>query len=454
MPSAPAFWFVALLMLAATVAALVWPLLRRRGAVRVEAEDAATTDVYRDQKRQLDADWAAGAITRDERDRGLDELSSRLGAELARPPRALAESASSRSSLIAALVVAAALPVTALALYAAFGAPDALRKTTTTEAGAPKSHDEIVAMVEKLAARMKERPDDPTGWRLLARAYAAMGRFDESVAAFAQAATRGTEDASLLADWADALAMKQQSLQGEPARLIARALTLDPNHPKALSLAASAAFYRNDYDQAIAEWRKLQAQYAPGSDEAREVGAMIAEAETAKRGGSPSSAGPPNGAANAAPNVGPNAAPNAAASAAPNVAPNAAPNVAANTAANADNAAAASAITGSVSLDAKLRDRASTGDTLFIYARAPTGSRMPVAITRTTAGAWPREFRLDDSMAMTPAARLSNVPEVIVEARISKSGNATPAAGDLVGSSGAIKPGARGVSIVIADVVR
>ena len=430
MPSAPAFWFVALLMLAATVAALVWPLLRRRGAVRVEAEDAATTDVYRDQKRQLDADWAAGAITRDERDRGLDELSSRLGAELARPPRALAESASSRSSLIAALVVAAALPVTALALYAAFGAPDALRKTTTTEAGAPKSHDEIVAMVEKLAARMKERPDDPTGWRLLARAYAAMGRFDESVAAFAQAATRGTEDASLLADWADALAMKQQSLQGEPARLIARALTLDPNHPKALSLAASAAFYRNDYDQAIAEWRKLQAQYAPGSDEAREVGAMIAEAETAKRGGSPSSAGPPNGAANAAPNV------------------------AANTAANADNAAAASAITGSVSLDAKLRDRASTGDTLFIYARAPTGSRMPVAITRTTAGAWPREFRLDDSMAMTPAARLSNVPEVIVEARISKSGNATPAAGDLVGSSGAIKPGARGVSIVIADVVR
>jgi len=140
--------------------------------------------------------------------------------------------------------------------------------------------------------------------------------------------------------------------------------------------------------------------------------------------------------------------------AAANAAPNVAPNVAANTAANADNAAAASAITGSVSLDAKLRDRASTGDTLFIYARAPTGSRMPVAITRTTAGAWPREFRLDDSMAMTPAARLSNVPEVIVEARISKSGNATPAAGDLVGSSGAIKPGARGVSIVIADVVR
>ena len=448
MPSAPAFWLVALLMLAATVAALVWPLLRRRSAVRVEAEDAASTDVYRDQKRQLDADWAAGAITRDERDRGLDELSSRLGAELAVQPRPRTESASTRSSSIAALIVAAALPVTALALYAAFGAPDALRRNATTDARAPQSHEEIVTMVESLAARMKDRPEDPTGWRLLARAYAAMGRFDESVAAFEQAATRGTEDASLLADWADALGMKQQSLDGEPARLIARALTLDPNHPKALSLAASAAFYRNDFDQAIAEWRKLQAQFAPGSDEAKEVGGMIAEAETAKRGGSASPAGHPGVAAS--PGAQANVAPSPATQ--PGVA--ASPAAQSTLAANADNAAAASAISGSVTLDAKLRDRATAGDTLFIYARAPSGSRMPVAITRTTAGEWPREFRLDDSMAMTPAARLSNAPEVIVEARISKSGNATPAPGDLVGTSGAIKPGARGVSIVIGDVVR
>ncbi len=416
MPPAPAFWLVALLMLVATVAALVWPLLRQRSGARVEAEDAATTDLYRDQKRQLDADWAAGAITRDERDRGLDELSSRLGAELAQQPPP-AQAASTRSSFVAALIVAAALPVTALALYAAFGAPDALRGTTTADARAPKSQEEVVAMVESLAVRMKEHPDDPTGWRLLARAYSAMGRYDESIAAFTQAATRGAEDASLLADWADALAMKQQSLEGEPTRLVARALTLDPNHPKALALAASAAFYRNDFDQAIAGWRKLQAQFPPGSDEAKEVGAMIAEAETAKHGASSSAAPGPN-------------------------------------APSTDNIAVASAITGTVTLDAKLRERAIAGNTLFIYARAAAGSRMPLAITRTTTGEWPREFRLDDSMAMTPSTKLSSADQVIVEARISNSGNATPAAGDLVGKSGAIKPGSRGVSIVIDDVVR
>ena len=114
---------------------------------------------------------------------------------------------------------------------------------------------------------------------------------------------------------------------------------------------------------------------------------------------------------------------------------------------------AAAAITGSVALDPKLRGRAAASDTLFIYARAAQGPRMPLAIVRTTAGEWPRAFRLDDSMAMTPAAKLSNASEVVVEARVSKTGNATPSPGDLQGASAAVKPGARDVLIVINDVV-
>src|SRR6476469_524525 len=58
MPSVPLFWLVALLLLAATVAALVWPLLRTRAPRAVVPDDDATTDVYRDQKRQLDAELA------------------------------------------------------------------------------------------------------------------------------------------------------------------------------------------------------------------------------------------------------------------------------------------------------------------------------------------------------------------------------------------------------------
>jgi len=107
-----------------------------------------------------------------------------------------------------------------------------------------------------------------------------------------------------------------------------------------------------------------------------------------------------------------------------------------------------------VSLDARLRDRVAANDTVFIFARAVNGSRMPLAILRTTVGELPREFTLDDSMAIAPSARLSGANDVVVEARISKTGSATPAPGDLQGTSGAVKPGAHGVSIVINDIVR
>ena len=444
MPSAALFWLVAVALVAATVAALVWPLLRARTPLGEKSEDSATTDVYRDQRRQLDAELAAGAITAEERDIALRELSGRLAHELQSRKQAAAPAPPARSAYVAALVVAAALPVTALALYAAFGNPDAMRVAAGTDARAPTSHEEIESMVGRLAARMKEQPDDPAGWRLLARAYTAMGRYDDAVAAFTQAAMRGTEDAALLADWADALAMKNQSLQGEPSQLVARALALDPNHAKALALAASAAMDRHDYDAAIAQWKKLKAQFPQDGAEAKEVDAMIAEADAAQRG-APAAASAPasNPSGTAAGASGTTAGASGSAARASGSTPT--------TAAGATDAAAA--ITGSVSLDPKLSGRATASDTLFIYARAVQGPRMPLAIVRTTAGEWPRAFRLDDSMGMTPAAKLSNANEVVVEARVSKTGNATPSPGDLLGSSAAVKPGARDVLIVINDVV-
>jgi cytochrome c-type biogenesis protein CcmH len=317
-----------------------------------------------------------------------------------------------------------------LLLYLTFGSPDALRATGATAERAPMSHEQIVAMVEQLATRMKEHPEDPAGWRLLARAYTAMGRYPDAVAAFTEAAKRSREDAALLADWADALAMRNQSLDGEPSRLVARALALDPNHPKALSLAASAALERNDYATAIAQWRRLKMQFPPGSEETKEVDAMIAEAEAAQRG-APATAAAKGSAAPVA---------NAAGAETPRTKEAASANV--------------SAIRGRVSLDPKLRDRVAAGDTLFIFARAANGPRMPLAVVRATAGELPRAFTLDDSMAMTPAAKISGAGEIVVEARISKSGSATPTAGDLRGASAAVKPGSGDVSVVIDQVVR
>ncbi|HLX30236.1 MAG TPA: c-type cytochrome biogenesis protein CcmI [Casimicrobiaceae bacterium] len=425
MPSAALFWLVALLLAAGTVAALVWPLLRARPQTSVQ-DEAVATDVYRDQKRQLDDELAAGAITRAERDAQLDELAARLSAEIASAPEAVSRG-SPRTSYIAALILVAAIPATALVLYATFGDPGIFREQALASERQKMSAQEVVALVDKLAARMKAHPEDPTGWRLLARSYAAFGKFPEAVAAFKEAAARGPADASLLADWADALAMQNRSLEGEPSQLVERALAIDPAQPKALSLAATAALERKDYDRAIDEWRKLEVQMPPGSDAAKDIDTMIAEAGAARRGTPMPSLGAPAEASSVS-------------------APGAQP--------NDDAKAQASAITGRVSLAPVLRDRVAANDTLFIFARAANGPRMPLAVVRANASELPREFRLDDSMAMTPAARLSAAKGIIVQARISKSGSATPSPGDLRGTSGIVAPGTHGVSIVIDDVVK
>jgi cytochrome c-type biogenesis protein CcmH len=77
---------------------------------------------------------------------------------------------------------------------------------------------------------------------------------------------------------------------------------------------------------------------------------------------------------------------------------------------------------------------------------------MPLAVLRIPASELPKEFRLDDSMGMAGGAKLSSAPEVVVEARLSRSGNALPQPGDLFGRSGPIKPGVAALNITIDRV--
>jgi cytochrome c-type biogenesis protein CcmH len=112
-------------------------------------------------------------------------------------------------------------------------------------------------------------------------------------------------------------------------------------------------------------------------------------------------------------------------------------------------AAAGATITGRVTLGAATQGKVSPDDTVFIFARAPTGSRMPLAILRKKVSELPLDFKLDDSLAMSPAANLSSAPEVVVGARISKSGSAVPQPGDWQALSAPIKPGATGVNLEI-----
>jgi cytochrome c-type biogenesis protein CcmH len=275
-------------------------------------------------------------------------------------------------------------------------------------------------MVAKLEQRMKDQPDDAEGWSMLGRSYSAMGRYPEAVTAFKRVAALKPKDAQALADQADAVAMAAgRKLAGEPAQLIARALELDPKNLKALALAGTIAFDANDYAKAAQLWTTAVAVAEPGSELERNLQSGVAEARS--RAGLP-------------------AAPVAAASAGA-----AAPNAA---------AAAGATLAGQVQIAAALKGKAAPEDTLFVFARAVDGPRVPLAILRKQVKDLPLTFTLDESMAMNPAMSLSTAKQVIVGARVSKSGNAIAQPGDLQGFSQAVAVGASGLKIEIAEEVK
>lgn len=291
---------------------------------------------------------------------------------------------------------------------------------------------QIEAMVAKLAERLKDKPDDAEGWSMLGRSYTAQGKYADALAAYKKAYELRPKDAQAVADYADGLAVvNNRSLDGEPEKLILAAVQLDPSNIKALALAGTVAFNHSEFPKAVDYWERAVKAGEPGSEFARQLQGAIAEAR--QRAGMPATAVAPAAAANPA-------SPFAAAPA-----PEAAPVAA---------AAGAEAITGRITLKAELKSQVGPDDTVFIFARPASGSKMPLAILRKKASELPLDFKLDDSLAMSPAARLSSASQVIVGARISKTGNAMPSPGDLQGLSAAVSVGSRDLRIEIGEAVR
>ena len=425
------FWLVAGLMLLLALAFALVPLLRARKEPELSRREANLA-VLRTQREELERDVASGTLPAGARDEALEELVTRAGEDLAASEEAASRAGNRPWKSIAALT--ALLPACAIGLYFAIGNPAAIEIARQDPAPAEVTDKQIEAMVASLGEKVKARPDDFQGWALYARSLNAMGRFKEASEAYAHVATLAPGDAGILADWADSLAMAQgKNLSGKPYELARRALAIDPANSKALALSGTAALNEGDFATALKYWQALAAVVPPGSEQAQQVESVIAEVRERA-----AAAGKPLGGAPSAVAKAPAAAPVAAAKA-PVPAPPA--------------ASAGASVTGTVTISPELASKVAITDTLFVYARAESGSRMPLAILRVPAKELPKSFSLDDSMAMAPTAKISSAQAVIIEARVSKSGGATPAPGDLVGTSAAVKPGAQGLRIVIDKVI-
>ena len=399
-----AFASVAFFLLAAAVVIVLWPLLRR-STLAIVGRDRSNLDIHRDQFSELKKDLEAGLLDAGRYEQAKNELEGRVLEEGAPPPEMLQ---SGTPGKVVPIVIGVFIPLTAVLIYLYLGnlqglvaPPHAATDLSSITA------DQFQGMTAKLAARLQQNPDDAQGWTMLGRAYRAMDRFGEANDAYKKAVELKPQDADLLADYAESLALAAgRSLTGEPARLLDRALRLDPHNTKVLALSGSAAFERKDYKAAIRYWEAIINQPGVSAELAQALQKGVAESK-ARLTGKPVAAVP----------------------------------------------AGKERVTGVVVLDDSLKAKARPDETVFVFARAATGPRMPLAIAKIKVTDLPYQFAFDDSMAMMPEMKLSQFAEIVIGARVSKSGGATPSAGDLEGTSAPIKPGRNGVRITIDRTV-
>ncbi len=372
-----AFLFWAALISIAAMTPIVWPLLRARN------EDDGTR-ALRKQREALAAARAAGVLSQDEYD-----------AKRAALPEPAA--APTRPARIAALVIAIALPLSAVLMYRQIGEPRALDPKALVSAQAEMAAaPDLDTAVKGLEQRLAGQPDDPEGLLLLARGYQQMQRFADSRDTLAKVRALLPDDLDVQVEYAEALALATDSrrFEGESEALLADALGKDPNQQRALWLSGIAAVQRDDKPAALAHWQRLLPLLPPDSS----VYNAVAEQIRGIGGEVPALASAP---------------------------------AATPTATDADATTAnAASIRVSVRVADALKDRVAPTDTVYVFARAAEGPKMPLAIQRFAASELPKDVLLDDDMGMMPTLKLSQVPRIVLGARISKSGNAIPQSGD------------------------
>lgn len=399
-----AFAGAALFLLIAAVAILLWPLLRRPGSP-VPGREVSNLDIHRDQFSELERDLQSGTLDADRYQQARNELERRVLEEATAP--ATAPPSAVRGKTVP-IVIGVLVPVAATLLYLYLGSVQGLVAPPHPAADLSSiTADQFRDMTAKLATRMQQNPGDAEGWKMLGRAYRAMERYGEANEAYKKALELQPQDADLLADYAESLGLSGgRSLAGEPSRLLDRALKIDPHNTKVLTLLGSAAFERKDYKSAIGYWETVLKQPGVGGELAQALQKGVDEAKVRLTGK---------------------------------------PAVAASS--------GEERVTGVVSLDESLKSKVRPDDTVFVFARAADGPRMPLAIVKIRVSDLPYKFSFDDTSAMMPEMKLSKFPEVVIGARVSRSGGATPMAGDLEGNSGKIKPGGSVVRVTIDRAV-
>lgn len=410
------FWIISALLLIVAVLFVGIPLWRGIARNNTVARDAANLEIYRDQIAEMDADLRNGLLTPELHEQGKRELQGRLLDEVHTAEQQSAPALRNPYKTLS-IVLVLLLPLASVGLYFQLGNLQAFSPVAAhggEMAGQAVSEASLKSLEEKVA----QSPANPEALLMLARAYSELGRFSDAARTYDGLTKIVPDEAWIWADYADALAMTHSTLMGAPTKLLDKALKLDPNNLKTLALLGTAAMERGDYAAAVRHWEKLLKLVPPENPDAKMISdgvhqarQLLAQSKGGKAALEQISEAPTS-------------------------------------------AAGSERITGTVTLNDAIKGQADANDTLFVLVRAAQGPKMPLAIVRKQVKDLPLKFSLDDSMAMSPEMKMSNFDQVVVVARVSKSGNAMPQPGDLMGMSKPLALGTKEIRIDIDQLVR
>ncbi|MCK4843024.1 MAG: c-type cytochrome biogenesis protein CcmI [Methylococcales bacterium] len=399
-----AYWLVIAMLIILALLIIIPPLWRNR-EIKDADSDQRNINIAQERAKDLKRQLEAGGLTQLQYDEQYAELELSLGDDLDLDTQSQLKSSQGRWIVP---VIGLLLPVFSVLIYFGLGEPEALRKAQTQQQmrAAQSSNVNIEAMVSGLVQRLEKEPDNAKGWVMLGRSYKYLEQFSLAVNAFKKAHELLADDPDIMLHYADSLAMASDgALEGKPTELIFKALEKSPNNMTGLWLGGMVKAEKGEFKLALKYWRQLEELLPKGSQSHKEIQAMLATVQA-------------------------------------KVAPE-------------QTIKTAISIKVHVSLTESLKAKAAIDDTVFIYAKALTGSPMPLAIVRKQMADLPLTVTLDDAMAMMPTMKLSNFKQVKVMARVSKTGNAMQQPGDFIGAFTVPKlQGEQSINIVINQEIK
>ena len=415
------FWALLLLMLLVAVMIVIYPLLRVRRSTSIAYKDS-NLGLYEDKVAELETDLGEGRIDHEQYQQARQEIDRELLQDV---PTESRDTASLHYGLKfkrqpgLAVMISVFLPMLALLVYMKLGMhastkPQFVQAMTQAQATAQSRSQSsgqsqqstqagtVEEMTLALAERLKQQGGSLQEWTMLARAYKHLGQYVQSAEAYDQALKKNPT-AELMIEYSEALALgNNQRFTPEARQLVMRALELEPNNVNVLWFAGVAEYQEGNYRKSIEHLSRLSEEAKQDADINRTLRIYIDKARQALI-------------------------------AAGEEMPSTDEILGASAASSSGTASAGASIQVSIDINNEVRSRFNAADTVFVYAKAAAGPKMPLAVQRLKLDQLPATVTLDDSMAMMEGMNMSSFGSVIVSARVTTTGSAIAKAGDYIG---------------------